>query len=121
MRSARSPMLRGALNPQGTDIKIAAQYALRIEPGATETVRYACRLYRQDAPFADATRIFATRQDEADAFYDQVRAGQSKEQAQIQRQALAGLLWSKQFYDYDVEKWLAAIHAGPPPPHRAQS
>ncbi len=106
----------GRVNPQQTGTKMAAQYSMRIEPGATQSVLLRLSSERHDAPFADASSIFAARKEEADAFYDTVRAGQPEEIAQVQRQALAGLLWSKQFYDYDVDKWLRGDPAGPPPP-----
>ena len=52
-------------------------------------------------------KIFATRKAEADEFYKAILpAHSSAERKNIQRQALAGLLWSKQFYHYDVERWL---------------
>jgi Mannosylglycerate hydrolase MGH1-like glycoside hydrolase domain len=104
----------GRVNPEGIGTKMAAQYALRIEPGATEVVLLRLSTDRLDAPFADASHIFFRRQEEANAFYDTLGAGQSTEQARVQRQALAGLLWSKQFYHYDVDRWLRGDPAGPP-------
>ncbi len=106
----------GRVNLEGIGTKMAAQYVLRLEPGVTESILLRLSANRQDAPFANASRIFVTRQEEADAFYETLRASQTPEQAQIQRQALAGLLWSKQFYHYDVDRWLRGDPAGPPPP-----
>ena len=66
----------------------------------------------------DAEQVLALRQAEADAFYDtQFGADRmSEDERRVQRQAFAGMLWSKQFYYYEVEEWLAGDPAGPPPP-----
>jgi len=68
-------------------------------------------------PFSDFDEIFGRRQNEADEFYDSVApANLGSEHKAIQRQALAGLLWTKQFYYYIVEEWLKGDPASPPPP-----
>src|SRR6476620_7660187 len=67
--------------------------------------------------FDDFDEIFGRRQNEADEFYDSVApVNLTSEDKAIQRQALAGLLWTKQFYFYIVEEWLAGDPASPPPP-----
>ena len=67
--------------------------------------------------FDDFDEIFAERKTEADEFYDSVApANLTAEHKAIQRQALAGLLWTKQFYYYIVEEWLKGDPASPPPP-----
>jgi hypothetical protein len=67
--------------------------------------------------FDDFDEIFAARKAEADEFYDSIApANLGAEYRAIQRQALAGLLWTKQFYYYIVEQWLAGDPASPPPP-----
>ena len=71
---------------------------------------------QQSKPFADAETTFATRIEEADEFYRAVSTAQTDDERAVQRQALAGLLWSKQFFYYDVDKWLRGDPAGPPPP-----
>jgi len=68
-------------------------------------------------PFSDFDEIFGRRQNEADEFYDSVApVNLTSEDKAIQRQALAGLLWTKQFYYYIVEEWLKGDPASPPPP-----
>jgi hypothetical protein len=68
-------------------------------------------------PFADFDAIFATRIAEADAFYAVVQAQVTEADARlVQRQAFAGMLWSKQLYDYDVRTWLMGDPAEPKPP-----
>jgi hypothetical protein len=88
--------------------KFAPVYKLKVPAGGVRTLY--CRLTDQsvDQPFAPGfEQVFATRRQEADAFYAEVLPkGQSPDITRIQRQAIAGLLWSKQFYYYDVERWL---------------
>lgn len=77
---------------------------------AGDTIHIYCRLSKEknDTPFeAGFESIFQERKKEADEFYAAILPkGINSEMANIQRQALAGLLWSKQYYRYDVEKWL---------------
>ena len=75
-----------------------------------------------DDAFADFERIFKQRQQEADAFYGLViPEGLDAERARVSRQAYAGLVWTKQFYNYVVEYWLKGDpHEPPPPAHRGQ-
>ncbi len=72
------------------------------------------------APFADFDAIFATRRAEADAYYEELQADiASPDERLVQRQAFAGLIWGKQFYNYDIRRWLAGDPTQvPPPPDR---
>jgi len=108
-----------AVNPAGTGTKAAAHYPLQI-PGGGNTV---LRLRLTDQPpkpglfGSDFDAVFATRIAEADEFYAKRKGkGISKDATNIQRQAFAGLFWSKQFYHYDVRAWLQGDPAGPTPP-----
>jgi len=78
---------------------------------AGETIAIYCRLTNQATghPFNDAfLQLFDKRRAEADAFYNAIfPGGINPGMARVQRQALAGLLWSKQYYHYDVERWLS--------------
>ena len=66
------------------------------------------------SPFGDFDRIFAARLEEADEFYRSVTPPSvSPDQANVMRQALAGMLWSKQFYFFDGDQWLKEHHASP--------
>ena len=68
-------------------------------------------------PFTDFAAVVQARSDEADAFYQAVQSPLlTTEQKRVQRQAFAGLLWSRQYYRYDVSRWLAGDAAVPPPP-----
>ena len=106
----------GKVNPRGVGTKASAHYRLVIAPGATQTILLRLSANRPGAPFDDAAEVFTTRVEEADEFYRAVSTAQTEDARAIQRQALAGLLWSKQFYSYDVDKWLRGDPAGPPPP-----
>jgi len=125
----------GAVNPEKSGTKAAALYNLRITPGASVVVRLrltdqepkvarmsAPRLVLAQAPktelFGQAFEsIFSARRKEADEFYA-MRAPKdiSEDARSVQRQAFAGLLWSKQFYHFDVRTWLEGDPAGPRPP-----
>ncbi|MHB1082595.1 MAG: MGH1-like glycoside hydrolase domain-containing protein [Prosthecobacter sp.] len=103
-----------AVNPAQTGTKAAALYRLNIPAGGSVTVELRlCERAMTTATEFDA--VFAQRIQEADAFYQTIIALKPV-QAQIQRQALAGLLWSKQFYYYVVPEWLQGDPAYPPPP-----
>ncbi len=106
----------GKVNPQGVGTKVAAHYSMVIGPGATETILLRLSANRQSKPFTGAAELFTTRIGEADEFYSAVSTAQTEDARAVQRQALAGLLWSKQFFYYDVDQWLRGDPAGPPPP-----
>jgi hypothetical protein len=106
----------GKVNPEGVGTKVAAHYSMVIGPGATETILLRLSANRQSKPFTGAAELFTTRNGEADEFYSAVSTAQTEDARAVQRQALAGLLWSKQFFYYDVDKWLRGDPAGPPPP-----
>lgn len=96
------------LSKRKTGTKFSPVYKMKIAAGTTKTIY--CRLNDKlvDHPFAPGFKgIFDTRKQEADDFYAAILpAGLSADLAQIQRQALAGLLWSKQYYHFDIERWL---------------
>jgi mannosylglycerate hydrolase MGH1-like protein/glycosyl hydrolase family 63 len=113
---------QGKVNPQGVGTKVAAHYTWHIEAGATQVVILRLSANRQETPFVNAAELFAMRIKEADDFYTTVCDAQAEDARAVQRQAFAGLLWSKQFYMYDVEKWLRGDPAEPqPPPQRTRN
>ncbi|MBX0289059.1 glucosidase [Hymenobacter sp. HSC-4F20] len=113
-------LLRGqqaALNPAGEGTRAAAHYLLMVPAGESRQVRL--RLAAPGLPdaFADFAALLQQRKAEADEFYEHLQTGLSSPDARnVQRQALAGMLWSKQFYYYDVAEWLKGDPASPPPP-----
>jgi hypothetical protein len=108
-----------AVNPAQTGTKAAAYYRHEMAAGQTVTLRLRlCDTARLHAPFgARFDELLRQRQQEADAFYATVIPARLPDDAKgVMRQALASLLWSKQFYHYDVQRWLDGDPAGPPPP-----
>ena len=106
-----------AVNPEQTGTKAAVHYELKVAAHSSTRVR----LRLTNGPLADPFRRFDNlldqRRDEADAFYADLQAGIADEDARaVQRQAFAGLIWSKQFYYYDVPEWLKGDPAQPAPP-----
>jgi hypothetical protein len=109
---------KDAVNADAVGTKVAAHYRLTVPAGASETVRL--RLHEASAPTPfgrDFEAVFARRIREADEFYATViPEALSADAGLVMRQAFAGLLWSKQFFHYDVRRWLEGDSAGPPPP-----
>ena len=131
--AGRSPFPKGAIgtavlsgdtrgcNPGLRGTKAAAHFQLSIAPGAARTVRWTL------APGAgpeltEVDSICEQHRAEADLFYATVSPqGCDPEAALIQRQAYAGLVWSQQYYQYDVSRWLAGDPGQPPPPQERMS
>jgi hypothetical protein len=108
-----------AANPERTGTKAAGWYAFTLPPGGSATIRARLSLDHHDAaaipaPFIDFDKVFDDRIREADQFYEALNP--NPEARMVQRQAAAGLVWSKQFYSYDVNTWLKGDPAKPPPP-----
>ncbi|MEZ4699422.1 MAG: hypothetical protein R2834_03750 [Rhodothermales bacterium] len=105
------------VNPARTGTKAAGYCSVTLAPGEETTVLVRFSPKRQLTPFADADAIFRQRIAEADAFYETIHHPDlSADERRVQRQAFAGLLWSKQFYHYSVELWLDGDEYGPRPP-----
>ena len=109
----------GAVNPEQTGTKACARYTVTVPAGEQTTLR----LRLTDDPLAGDPfgagfdRVFGTRIAEADAFYNSLGSPElSDDVRSVMRQAFAGLLWSKQFYKYDVLHWLEGDPAEPKPP-----
>ena len=106
-----------AVNPAQKGTKVAVQHVLNVPPGGRAVVQLRltdappdqlAKRYPNGDPFGDHfTAVCQTRQAEADAFYgDILPAKLPADVALVMRQALAGMLWSKQYYEYDVTRWL---------------
>jgi hypothetical protein len=107
----------GAVNPDRVGTKCAAWYRLAVPAGGRQVVRV--RLGPSPGPeaFADFDPVFAARQREADAYYAAVQEGMADaDERLVQRQAFAGMIWSKQFYYIDVPEWLSGDPGQPAPP-----
>jgi hypothetical protein len=102
---------RETVNPEQTGTKAAAHYEVTIAAGASATVRLRMTetaLHTVEAAFGSGFEtVLADRRQEADEFYATVIPGSmSADEANVMRQALAGMLWSKQYYHYDLDAWL---------------
>ena len=108
---------QGAVNPSQTGTKAAAHYHATIEAGDTTVIRL--RLNAADeTTFNDFDEIVEQRQREASVFYRAITpTGVGEDEANVMRQALAGMLWSKQYFLFDVDKWIDE-HGGRPPRNR---
>ena len=105
------------VNPAQQGTKAAAHVTMTLAPGETRLVRVRLRTEPLATPFADFDTIAAQRLAEADAYYAEVQRGiTDPDKRLVQRQALAGMLWSKQFYGYDVWRWLVGDPGMPAPP-----
>jgi hypothetical protein len=106
-----------AVSSAGPGTKAAARYRLALEPGEQATARLRLTAGAAPQPFSDFDEIVAVRRAEAGEFYETVHpAGLPAEERRVQRAALAGMIWSKQLYYFDVEQWLEGDPAGPPSP-----
>ncbi|WP_375435971.1 glucosidase [uncultured Hymenobacter sp.] len=106
-----------AVNPEQRGTKAAAHYVLNVPAGQSRVLRLRLASPELKEPFADFDRILKQRRQEADEFYQHLQADLHDADARnVQRQALAGMLWSKQFYYYDVWQWLHGDPAQPAPP-----
>jgi hypothetical protein len=106
-----------ALNIVHKGTKVAADYFLTIAGGKSQVIRLRLSKTYWSSPYENFDAIFTSRLAEADEFYGQVQKEiQHPEHKMIQRQALAGMLWSKQFYYLDVAKWLQGDPGNPLPP-----
>jgi hypothetical protein len=103
------------VNGDGIGTKGGLWYRLSVPAGATAEVRLRMSPHAGDLGQGFA-RVQSSRLAEADKFYGLVLAGLDPEGAAIARQALAGMMWTKQWFHYDVEHWLDGDPAGPPPP-----
>ena len=106
-----------AIIPTETGTKVGAIWR-RSLPAQAE-VEFRVRLFRPGViePFRMFDDVFALRQREADEFYDSVHGDiVDEDMRRVQRQALAGMLWSKQFYYFDVRQWLEGDPSQPEPP-----
>jgi hypothetical protein len=109
---------KDAVNPENQGTKVAAHYQLNIGAGKSSVIHL--RLSKSSPADIDKTfgkdfdKVFAARQGEADEFYNTViPSSVSKDEANVMRQAIAGMLWSKQFFMFDGDNWLDEHNSNP--------
>jgi len=108
-----------AINPARSGTKAAAHYRLTVPAGEVAEVRlrFTPRTDLSDALGKPFTDLFTLRIREADEFYHKIIPQElSADAKNVMRQSFAGMLWSKQFYHYEVEQWLKGDPGCPPPP-----
>jgi hypothetical protein len=121
-----------AVNPARTGTKVALQHVLEVGAGASASVRLRLRATANGGrgggnggakgAWAGFDAALEARRNEADAFYATIiPASLDPDAANVMRQALAGMLWSKQFYYYDVDRWLSEHGADPFKPTKVAS
>ena len=108
---------QAAINPKKTGTKTALHYTLNVPAGQSTEIRLRLSATHQPDPFDDFDAIITNRIKEADAFYagKQQKISNDDEKL-VQRQAFAGMLWSKQYYFYDINSWLNGDPGQVPPP-----
>ena len=106
-----------AVNPTERGTKAGVWYSEIVPAGGTVTCTLRLVQGARPAPFRDADLVLARCRAEADEFYGALQAGLDDADARmVQRQAFAGMIWSKQFFYYDVPEWLAGDPGQPAPP-----
>ncbi len=111
-----------AVNPGLKGTKASLNYDLLIKGNESKIITLRLSATENKNPFTDFDSIFEMRKKEADIFYNTLQEGIETEDARnVQRQAYAGLLWSKQFYYFNVHQWLKGDPAQPPPPQERYS
>jgi hypothetical protein len=96
-----------AVNPAKIGTKAAAYYFLDVPGGGSKTVRLRLTVVKTKDPFGDFEKVFNSRIADADEFYERISPNSlNEDQRLVHRQALAGMLWSKQYYYFDLEQWL---------------
>jgi hypothetical protein len=110
-----------SINPDATGTRAAAHYSVHVPAAGSNgsTVQFRLRLSAdpQGDPFATFDQVFADRRHEADEFYGELQKEiANPDERMVQRQAMAGMIWGKQSYHFDVRDWLHGDPAGPPPP-----
>ncbi|MFZ1005962.1 MAG: glucosidase, partial [Candidatus Sulfotelmatobacter sp.] len=103
-----------AVNPLLIGTKAAAHYRLEVPAGGSQVVRLRLSALSRANPFGGFDETFASRLADANQFYDRITPHSlTEDERRVHRQALAGMLWSKQYYYFDLDKWLEEHEAHP--------
>ncbi|MCB9960141.1 MAG: glucosidase [Rhodospirillaceae bacterium] len=107
----------GAVDPSRSGTKAGACYRLEVPARASVTLRLRLTAGGTGAPFADFDTVVAQRRADADAFYADIQSAVADADARaVQRQAFAGMIWSKQYFHIDIPAWLEGDATQVPPP-----
>ncbi|MGD0959459.1 MAG: glucosidase [Methylomonas sp.] len=111
-----------AVNTQKNGTKAAGHFSFSIPAHGKMEVRLRLSKSQNLEPFDDFGALFATRRSEADDFHSHLQTAMTNADSKlIHRQALAGMIWNKQFYYYDIPQWLNGDPANVPPPLKRRS
>jgi len=103
-----------ALNPSKSGTKAAAHYRLEVPARSNKVVRLRLSTKPPAPPFADFDSLFSARLADAEEFYNRITPPSlNEDERRVHRQALAGMLWSKQYYYFDLDRWLEEHQAHP--------
>ncbi len=106
-----------AVNNNKTGTKASASYQHQVPAGESYTIRLRLCNYANQSPFADFDTVFSDRIKDNEIFYEELHQGvEDPDKRMIQRQAYAGMLWTKQFYYFNVRQWLDGDPGQVPPP-----
>ena len=106
--------LRDAVNRAKTGTKAAAHYLLEVPAGGSKAVRLRLSEKPPAQPFDQFDAILAARLADADEFYNRIAPHSlNEDERRVYRQALAGMLWGKQYYYFDLDRWLEEHKAHP--------
>jgi len=106
-----------SVNPEMTGTKAGLHHLRTVPAGGSTVIRLRLTGNTLTAPLDEVDAIVASRRADADAFYAGIHPkGASEDECRIQRQAFAGMMWSKQNYIFDVDKWLKGDNPNLPPP-----
>ena len=99
---------RAAVNPDRVGTKAAAHYVLDVPAGGSQSIRLRLTGVPVKDAFKGFEQIVDSRIQDADEFYQRITPHElNEDERRVHRQALAGMLWGKQFYYFDLEKWLS--------------
>ncbi len=109
-----------AVNPNPSGTKVALHYAFTVPAGGSVSVRLRLTNKKQVRPFEQFDRIMDAQRQAADDYYKGKFGQKSEDETNVHRQAMAGMLWTKQFYYYNVNRWLLGDAGEPEPPEQRQ-
>lgn len=104
----------GSINPEHEGTKFAAWHRHDVSPGGQIKIEMILSAGKLDFPFSKTESVFLHRESEADEFYKDLAPGAPPEDMRIMRQAMAGMVWNKQFYHLDVSRWQDGDKVTPP-------
>ena len=103
-----------AVNPAAMGTKCCASRLVDVKAGQRVRFDLVLTATPQEKPFANSEKVFSSRRSEADVFYDELLPEADAEDMRILRQSLAGMIWTKQFFHFDVGRWLDGDQIAPP-------